>query len=261
MSDVQAEQNTARPSAGAPPSQSPPPAAVQPSRMRRAALWVTIGTLIATGVLGGIFIVVGAQSGIMGRAWLTLVVVALFAMAALVDGSSPGPNRWYLATSTLVNVFLLLIALLKLWNGPLQPDDTTYGDVWAAQIGRWMLVVCVARIALFISQLYVLHFITRATDLLSRVAGILTVVFASLTAVVFVIPPSFPNLYPLGLYGYADWWWRIAGATALVTAVSVVIPLVVRVFEPKPPAPPLAAHPAPAPNQSPSPPPWKPPAL
>jgi hypothetical protein len=212
-------------------------ASVSRSRIRTIALWVTIGVLIAGALLGGVFIIVGGQSAVIGRAFLTLLLVGLFAVGVLIDGAAPdGPNqRWYLPVSTLLNVLLLVIGLIKVWNGPLQPADTADGGVWFAQISRWFGLVAIVRIALLVTQLYVPAFVVRAKSSVTRLAGHITVALIWLTALVYVIPLSFPNLTPIGIHGgYADWWWRISGATALVAAVCVVIPLVVRAFEPKP---------------------------
>lgn len=208
------------------------------STLRKAALRLTVGALIASAVLGGVFIILGDQSGIAARAWLTLGAVTLFALAAMADGvNSDGPNRWYLATSTALNVFLLAVALVKLWNGPLQPADTVDAGVWVLQVTRWLCAVAVVRAALLLSQLYTVHFFAGLRAPLSRMAGALTLTLVWLTACVFVVPLSFPNLQPIGLSGYPAWWWRTAGATTLVMAVSIVIPLIVRVFEPKAPRP------------------------
>jgi len=191
--------------------------------------------LIAGAVLGGIFIILGNQSGVVGRAFLTLLLVALFAAAVLIDDGAPdGPNRrWYLPVSTLLNVFLLVIGLIKVWNGPLQPSDTVSGDVWGEQIARWLGNVAIVRLALVGTQFYVPPFVARAKRRVSRLAGQITAGLVWLTALIYVVPLSFPNLRPLGIAHYAGWWWRISGATALVAAVCVVIPLVVRAFEPK----------------------------
>lgn len=224
------------------------PASGRPTRMRAVALWLTIATLIAAALLGGVFIIIGDQANIAGRAWLTLLLVAAFAGTVVLDGAvSSGPNRWYLPASTILDVVVVAIGLIKIWNGPLQPSDTADGGVWGAQFGRWLGVAALVRAALIITQLYWLHFVTRAKIAATRVAGRLTVVLVWLTALVFVIPLSFPNLRPLGASGYADWWWRIAGATALVMVVCVIIPLVVRAFEPKPPRQPRGPYP-PAPG-------------
>src|SRR5690606_40825170 len=95
------------------------------SRGVTAALYLAIGALVAAAVLGAYFIIVGDQANVAGRAWLTLFLVALFAGAVVLDANvSSGPNRWYLGVSTIVNVVLVAVGLLKLWNGWLQPEDT-----------------------------------------------------------------------------------------------------------------------------------------
>lgn len=212
------------------------------SALRRFALWLTIATLVVAGLLGGYFIIFGDQANVAARAWLTLLLLAAFAGAVVFDGSLPdGPNRWYLTASTMLNIFLVLIGLIKVWGGPLQPDNTYDGWVWGSQFNRWLGLVLVVRAALMVTQLWVHHFIGRASNSVTRRTAWLTVAFVWLTAIVFVIPLSFPNLKPLGLDGYADWWWRIAGATALVMTVTLLIPLVVRAFAPKAPRSPQPA--------------------
>lgn len=206
-----------------------------PRRSRGAslALYLAIGTLIAAAVLGGFFIIVGDQANVAGRAWLTLLLVALFAGAVLLDGQvGDGPNRWYIPASTIVNVAILAVGLLKLWNGWLQPDDTANAGVWALQAGRLLLIVVLLRLALLFTQFYGLSFVTRARSAISKVMAIVTIGLVWVTVLVLAIPAAFPE------YAWPDWWWRIAGATALVAVVTTVIPLLVRAFEPKAPKPP-----------------------
>ena len=204
--------------------------------MRTAALWLSVATLVAAAVFGGVLIVVGDQANIAGRVWFTLLLVAAFAGIVVLDGRfEDTPNRWYLPASTLLNILLVLIGLFKLWNGPLQPANSSDAWVWSGQFWRWIGLVFVVRIALLVTQFFVLQFVNRARREATKIAARVTVVLVWVTATVFILPLSFPNLEPLGIGGYADWWWRIAGATTLVMAVSVVIPLVVRAFEPRPP--------------------------
>ncbi len=104
---------------------APGSAPVQRSRTARIALWLSIGMLVAAALLGGFFIIVGDQANVAGRAWLTMLLVAVFAGTVLLDTTiADGPNRWYLAASTIVNVVLVAIGLMKVWNGWLQPANT-----------------------------------------------------------------------------------------------------------------------------------------
>ncbi len=238
-----------------------------PKRSRTAtlSLYLVVGTLLAAAVLGGILIIVGDQANVAGRAWLTLILVALFAGAVLLDSAAAdGPNRWYLAASTLVNVVLVAIGLIKLWNGWLQPADTADRWVWTIQIWIFLCIVALLRLGLLVTQLYWLHFVVRAKSGLTRTTGVIALVFVWITVLVLAIPLSFPEA------DWADWWWRIAGAASLVALVAMVIPLVTRAFEPRAPKPPRPQlvfdpmtgryYPVPPPGYYPAPGPVPPPA-
>lgn len=209
----------------------PAPPARQRSRTATIALGLSITMLVAAAVLGGIFIILGDQANVAGRAWLTLLLVGLFAGAVVLDGSMPeGRNHWYLAVSTILNVVLLAIGLLKIWNGWLQPADTASGVVWTGQIARFVSMILLVRVALLLTQLYVPRFITGTNKTGVRISSMATLVFAWLTVLELVLPAAFPAM------DWPSWWWRTAGATSLIAIVGLVIPLVLRAFEPKPPA-------------------------
>ncbi|MBD8101301.1 hypothetical protein [Plantibacter sp. CFBP 8775] len=202
-----------------------------PRRSRSAvlALTLTIGTLVAAAIIGGYFIIVGDQADIAGRVWLTLLLLAAFVGAVSLDAAAGhGPNKWYLAVSTLVNIFLVTVGLLKLWNGWLQPPNTSDGFVWSTQIMLFLGILIIVRLALIIIQVYFLHFVTRATSSVVRATGIVTIALIIATVLVLVLPMAFPE------GTWADWWWRIAAATTLAAAISAVIPVIVRAFSPKP---------------------------
>ncbi|WP_426738651.1 hypothetical protein [Plantibacter sp. 2H11-2] len=202
-----------------------------PRRSRSAvlALTLTIGTLVAAAIIGGYFIIVGDQADIAGRVWLTLLLLAAFVGAVSLDAAAGhGPNKWYLAVSTLVNIFLVTVGLLKLWNGWLQPPNTSDGFVWSTQIMLFLGILIIVRLALIIIQVYFLHFVTRATSTVVRATGIVTIALIIATVLVLVLPMAFPE------GTWADWWWRIAAATTLAAAISAVIPVIVRAFSPKP---------------------------
>ncbi len=207
----------------------------QPPRRTRAAtmsLYLAIGALVAAALLGGYFIIVGDQANIAGRAWLTLMLVGLFAGAVVLDANvANGPNRWYLGVSTIVNVVLVAIGLLKLWNGWLQPEDTASGAVWFAQSMRLVAIVVLLRLALLFTQLYGLTFVTRARSQVGKLMAIVTIGLVWVTALILATPAAFPERE------WPDWWWRVAGAATLVAVVTTVIPLILRAFEPKAPKP------------------------
>ncbi|MGH1525165.1 hypothetical protein ACRAWC_14430 [Leifsonia sp. L25] len=200
-------------------------------RARRLALYLTIGVLATSAVFGAVLIVVGDQANIAGRAWLTLLLVGAFAGAVALDATvSNGPNRWYLPASTITNAALVAVGLLKLWNGILQPDDTADARVWAEQFWRFAGVVVLARMALLLTQVYGLRFVTRASSRVSSIGGVVSLALMWATALVLALPAILPAAT------WPDWWWRLSAATTLVAAVAAVIPLIVRAFEAKPAA-------------------------
>lgn len=206
------------------------------SRAATIALYTTIGTLVSTALLGGYFIIVGDQAAVAARAWLTLLLVAAFAGAVCLDASvGSGPNRWYLAASTMVNVFLVAVGLLKLWNGWLQPANTDDGWVWSEQFLRFIGIAIVLRAALLLIQVYCFHFVTRARGRIERISALATIALVAATVAVVTLPLACPEL------DWPGWWWRTAAATMLAALVCVMIPVIVRAFEPKPERPAAAA--------------------
>lgn len=199
-----------------------------PSRARTWALWLAIGTLVAAALLGGFFIVVGDQAAVAGRAWLTLLLMADFAGAVVLDATiADGPNRWYVPASVIVNVSIVLIGLFKIWNGWLQPANTAEALVWGDQLLRLVAIIVVVRVALLVTQVYGLHFVSRGRSPITRVSASVSLVFAWLCALFLAIPAAFPQPH------WPDWWWRTSGAMALVAVVLATIPLIVRAFEPR----------------------------
>ncbi|MFK4789734.1 hypothetical protein [Microbacterium sp. ZW T5_56] len=210
---------------GAVPGDAGPTSGLNVSRI---AMWLAIGMLVAAALLGGFFIIVGDQSNVAGRAWLTLLLVAAFAGAVLIDTAiTRGRDPWYLGASTVVNVVIVAVGLLKIWNGWGQPADTADELVWSVQMFRLLGVLLLLRAALGITQLYVPFTRKATTPPISKVAGYGAIAFGWLTALVLAIPAAFPAP------DYPDWWWRVAGATALIAVVLTVIPLIIRAFQPR----------------------------
>jgi len=200
--------------------------AERPRPTRRWAMWLTIGVLLGAALLGGVFIVVGDQANVAGRAWLTLAVVACFAGTVLLDTSlGTGRNRWYLSASTALNAVLVALALLKTWNGWLQPADTADAGVWSAQAGRFLLVVLLVRAALALTQVALPSAVLRTGSPVTRGSARAAVVLLWVTTLLLALPPSFPEAT------WPGWWWRSAGAVALVMLVTATIPVVVRAFD------------------------------
>lgn len=224
------------------------------ARARVWSLWLAIGVLVTAAVLGAVFIIVGDQAAVSGRAWLTLFLAAAFAGVVILDASvGTGPNRWYLPASISVNSLLLVVGLLKIWGGFFQPDDTGAARVWSTQFFLFVWVVILLRVALLITQTYGRRFVVRATKQLTNAFAALALVFLWGTTLVLSLPAALPEA------NWPDLWWRYVGASALVTVVLLLVPVVLLAFEPRAPRPRPVVVPPPgygypgAPGQTPGP--------
>lgn len=209
---------------------------------RELSLWLAIGVLVAAAVLGSVFIIIGDQAAIAGRAWLTLLLSAAFAGAVVLDTALENTtNRWYLQASIGVNVTLVVVGLLKIWGVLLQPADTADALVWSDQLFRFLLIVVLLRGALFLTQVYGPRVANPTGKRVTKVFAGLALGLLWITTVVLALPSALPAL------AWPDLWWRLLGASTLVTAVLFLIPVIVLAFEPrqqKPePAPAAPQHP------------------
>ena len=61
-----------------------PPATASESKLIRIAIWVAIGALIAAALVCVVWVLIGSQNGLIGRAFLTILLLAAFAGVALI---------------------------------------------------------------------------------------------------------------------------------------------------------------------------------
>src|SRR3546814_13135297 len=101
------------------PLQHPPPQApAQPGNrnLRRLAIWVAIGALIAAAIVCVVWVLIGPENDIIGRAFLTIVLLAAFAAVAILDVHlSERRPPWFALTSMIQEVVALLIGACPFW--------------------------------------------------------------------------------------------------------------------------------------------------
>jgi hypothetical protein len=208
------------------------------SNLIRVALWVAIGALVVAAIVCVVWVLVGTDNDIVGRAFLTILLLAGFAGAALLDARlAPRRLAWFALASMITWVLTLLSGAILIWL------PTSYLYYYPSGIGRFMaflLVVLILQLALLHARLMVkahLRFVTPFT----RVVTFVTIGLVVVLAFMLVIPLTF--------YEYLDLpslYWRIVVAVAILAAVgTALVPLVNALFGPKrPPRPPLAPPPA-----------------
>ena len=57
------------------------------SKLLRGAIWIAIGALIAAALVCVVWVLIGDQDGIIGRAFLTILLLAAFAGIAIVESN------------------------------------------------------------------------------------------------------------------------------------------------------------------------------
>jgi hypothetical protein len=223
-----------------------PPQGARPSSLIRAAIWVAIGALIAAAIVCVVWIFVGAGNGIIGKAFLSILLLVAFSGAAILDAHlAPRRPAWFALSSMAGWVLLLLVGAVMIWM-PEQSLFSSYGRFF-----QFLLIVLIVQLVLLHVRLFTKasqRYVTPFTQVVSIITIALVVVLAALLIV------------PLVGWEYLDLpelYWRFVVAVAILAAVgTMLIPLVNVLFAPRnarnsvvPPAPQVApGQPLPWPN-------------
>lgn len=207
------------------------------SPLLRAAIWVAIGALIAAAIVCVVWVLAGSQNGIVGRAFLTILLLVGFAGVAILDAHlAPRRPAWFALASMGSWVAALLIGAVFIW----MPERYSWGGV--TRFVQFLLVVLILQLALLHLRLYVRAFQRYVTAFTQTVAVVTIALVVGLAALLIV---------PLVLGEYVDFhdlYWRIVVAVAILAAVgTALIPLVNVLFAPRNgrPVPAHAAYPPP----------------
>jgi hypothetical protein len=198
-----------------PPTTSPP----TPSLLR-SAVWVAIGALIAAAIVCVVWVLIGPQNAIIGRAFLTILLLAAFAGVAIMDAHfAPRRAPWYVLASMLGWVLALLVGAFKIWL-PIQ-DGLWAWDNGFVRFFEFVGVVLVIRLALLHIVLYVKAHLRHVTTF-TRILTIVTIVLVSLLAVMLIVPLTFPREFT-----YSELYWRVVVAVTILAAVgTALVPLI-----------------------------------
>ena len=222
----------------APAPLSPPqPAHGGPTSLVRVAIWVAIGALIAAAIVCVVWVLVGSANGLIGRAFLTILLLSAFAGVAILDAHlAPRRPGWFALTSMVVWVVTLLIGAFLIW----MPEV-----LYSFGLGRFfsfLVIVLILQLAVLHVRLYAKAYQRHVTGF-TRTVTFVTVALVAILAIMLILP--------LMLYEYVDFadiYWRIVVAITILAAVgTALIPLMNVLFAPKSPR---AAF-APAPQYAP----------
>lgn len=211
-----------------------PTAEAGPSSLVRAAIWVAIGALIAAALVCVVWVIIGGQNGIVGRAFLTILLLVGFAGATILDAHlAPRRPAWFALASMGVWIATLLIGAVMIW----MPERYSWGGF--SRFVQFLFIVLILQLVLLHVRLYLKAF-QRYDTPFTRTVAIVTIILVVALAALLIIPLM------LGEYlWFPDIYWRVTVAVAILAAVgTALIPLVNALFAPKKPRA-VVAYPAP----------------
>ncbi|WP_396641941.1 hypothetical protein [Microbacterium sp.] len=202
------------------------------------AVWIAIGALIAAALVCVIWVLIGDQNGLIGRAFLTIVLLAGFAGAALLDASvAPRRPQWYVLVSMIGWVLALLAGAIKIW-APMDggwPWDSSPFIRFIEFVG----IVLVLRLTILHIRLFT-KTQGEPRSAFSRAVVPMTVVLVTVLAVLLILPMLLARAID-----FSEFYWRVVVAITILAAVgTALVPLVRALNGPRrlaPPAPPVPA--------------------
>lgn len=210
------------------------------SKLLRGAIWIAIGALIAAALVCVVWVLIGDQDGIIGRAFLTILLLALFAGVAIGEAHLAERRPDWLALASMITwIVVLLVGAVKIWLP--HSIAETYGWV-STRFFQFLLVIAILQLALVHVRLFV-RASRRYVTMFTRVIVMVTFAMLATLVAMLVFHLSFPDQLV-----YNDLYWRIVIALAILAAVgTTLIPLLNALFAPR--APRAPATPTVAPQQ------------
>ncbi len=206
--------------------------AANTSLLIRGAIWIAIGALIAAALVCVIWVLIGDQDGLIGRAFLTIVLLAGFAGIAILEAGFATKRPDWLALASMVTwIIALIVGAIKIW---LPRDADEYGG-GVVRFFQLLLVVGILQLALLHVRLFsaaTRRYVTTFTKVIYYVTIAMLVLLVGMLVFFLTLPD---------LFEYDDIYWRIVVALAILAAVgTTLIPLLNALFAPKKPAAPVS---------------------
>ena len=195
------------------------------SKLLRGAIWIAIGALIAAALVCVVWVLIGDQDGIIGRAFMTILLLALFAGIAIAESHLAERRPDWLALASMITwIIALLVGAVKIW---MPEADGEFGWM-TGRFFQFLLVIGILQLALLHVRLFI-RASQRYVTTFTRVIVIVTFAMLAGLVAMLVFYLTFPDLFH-----YSDLYWRIVIALAILAAVgTTLIPLLNALFAPR----------------------------
>lgn len=204
------------------------------SRILRASIWVAIGALIAAALICVVWVLIGDDNGIVGKAFLTVLLLTAFAGVAILEANLADRRPAWVALASMVSwVAILLLGAFLIW----MPADGLYSP-GAERFFKFVLIALIIQGVLLHARLFIKAY-ERYQTTFTTIVTYVTISLVVILAVMLIVPlliEEFVDFRPL--------YWRAVVALSILAAVgTALVPLVNALFAPKRqrPAPATAA--------------------
>lgn len=212
------------------------------NRILRASIWVAIGALVAAALVCVVWVLLGDDNGIVGKAFLTILLLAAFAGVTIAEANLAARRPAWLTLASMISwVLILLIGAFLIW----MPTTGVFG-LGAERFFKFILIGLIIQGALLHARLF-LRAYERHQTTFTTIVTYVTIGLVVILAAMLVLP-----LMTEEYVDYRPMYWRVVVALAILAAVgTALVPLVNALFAPKKPraatAPAPTAYYAPAP--------------
>lgn len=195
------------------------------NKIMRAALWVAIGALIAAAVVCVVWVLIGDDNGIVGKAFLTIVLLAGFAGVAIGEANlAPRRPEWFALASMITWVAILLIGAFFIW----MPEPSGFSYFSGTRFFRFVLIALILHGALLHARLFVKAH-QRFESTFTTIVTYVTIGLVVILAVMLVLPLLLSNDVD-----FRPIYWRVVVSLAILSAVgTALVPLINALFAPK----------------------------
>ena len=194
------------------------------SLLIRGSIWIAIGALIAAALVCVVWVLIGDQDGLIGRAFLTILLLAGFAGIAILEaGLAPNRPDWLALASMVSWIIALIVGAFKIWL----PEDGQFFS-GGERFFQLLLVIGILQLALLHVRLFT-PAAQRYVTVFTRIIYIATIVFLVGLVGMLLFFLTFTHNFEFG-----DLFGRILVALTILTAVgTTLIPLLNALFAPK----------------------------